>query len=73
MITIYIILAIIAYIAIGGFVGGIFGDDDNIMWVIGFWPIFVGIVLVSLIAYLPYKLGEALVNEIRFLKRRRHG
>ena len=70
MTYLYIILATIAYIAIGGFIGGLLVDDDHIMWAVFLWPIVIAFFVTVYIAYWPSKLGAALANWLTILKRR---
>lgn len=62
MTLIYIILAVIAYIAVGGFVVGITRtkDDAEVVFVCLFWPCSLVFQAVMYIAYWPSKLGETL-------------
>lgn len=71
MTVIYIILAAIAYIAIGGFLGGLFQDDDVIyVWIV-FWPVMLLFVSVVYVAYWPSKLGDTIISAIKRNKRRK--
>ena len=73
MIYLYIILAVISYIVIGGFVIGICGEDaePESIFLITFWPLFLVHAAIISIAYLPSKLGKKLVFVINRFKRRK--
>lgn len=63
---IYIVLAALLYCGIGGFVCGLTGDDEMLLFLVCFWPIYVLGVTVIGIATLPYKLGKRLKQYFRY-------
>lgn len=65
MITLWIILIMVAYFAIGGLVAGIFNHLDNEILIVPFWPILLGMVLMFGIAYYPMELGKKLRKKWR--------
>lgn len=73
MTYLYIILAVIAYIAIGGFAVGVTrtNDDAETFFTIVFWPSLLVFLVIVYIAYWPSKLGEALRAGFWKLKRRK--
>lgn len=53
MIIVYIILAMIAYLIIGGFVSGLFDKDIRAVYVM-FWPMFLFVSIVFAVFWLIY-------------------
>ena len=73
MTYLYIILAAIAYFAIGGFVSGFIrsSDDAEVFFTLVLWPCFLVFLVIVNVAYLPSKLGEKLRTSIEKRKRRK--
>ena len=66
MITIYIILGMIAYLVIGGFVSGLFDKDIRAIYVV-FWPLFMFISAVFLVFWVIYTMITSAAKFGRFL------
>lgn len=62
MIYVWIVLAAIAYIAVGAFICGIMDEEDYIILYISCWPIIGLIFILAAIAKLPFDLGYK-INE----------
>ena len=62
MIYVWIILAALAYIAVGAFICGIMDEEDYILWFISFWPIIGLVIILVMITKLPFDLGYK-INE----------
>jgi hypothetical protein len=72
MTAVYIILGIFAYLAIGGFLSGLFDDIglDEFMWYTA-WP-FVLIYVVVMLTAMPFEnLGLRVVRKLRELRNRK--
>lgn len=67
------ILAIVAYLAIGGLLAGIFDDVgvDDFVWYLG-WPVVVIVSLIFIITEPFQHLGQCIVTKIRAIKNRKH-
>ena len=67
------ILGIVGYLAIGGFLAGVFEDVgmDVFAWYLA-WPVFAFITLLMFIEMPFQNLGRYMVTKIRQIKNRRH-
>ena len=72
MTAVYIILGIFAYLAIGGFLAGLFNDIgfDEFIWYTA-WPFMVIYVVIMLTAMPFDNLGHWVVRKIRALQNRK--
>lgn len=67
------ILGIIGYLAIGGFLAGVFEDMriDAFAWYLA-WPVF-GFIVLLIFMEMPFEnLGRYMVTKIRQIRNRRH-
>lgn len=64
--TVLIILAVLLYMAIGGFVCGLNDEYDMIAFYILLWPIFILFITIVAIAEWPYKLGRRIEQYFRY-------
>lgn len=60
MISVWIVLGIIIYIAIGGFVCGLMDDEEYFGLYITIWPLLACILIIVGIGELPRKLGSVI-------------
>lgn len=61
-----IVLAVIGYIFIAGVIMGITSTEfeENALYVGFFWPLVLPIVVLLILTYIPYKLGEWIYSKI---------
>ena len=63
--VILIILGILAYIAIGGFIAGLVDDYEMEWFLVCLWPIALVIMLFCLIALVPKELAYSFKNAVK--------
>ena len=57
-----IILAVILYYGIGGFICGVMGEEEMLAFYVVLWPVFIAYMLIIAAGELPLKLGKR-INE----------